>query len=156
MSPQLQVVSRPPTPTYSSLPAFLSSCFFSQHINHSASLSLPCLHCTFAHHDGTHLPNTTKCLEGLYTSHQPGPWSPRLACGWLEPVSVFGEQKVLIFLYSNLPISSFMDHAFGIIFKKLFSYSVSQCYMTKLFLGTYHTHIYSPRIWRPHRQRQYG
>lgn len=119
------------------LPSFHPFCFFPQHMTHSALLSLHFLHHIFAHHDGTHLPNTTKCLEGLWiSSHQPGPWSPRLACEWLEPVSVSGEQKILIFLYSNLPISSFMDHAFSIIFKKLFSNSVSQCCMTKRFLGT--------------------
>ncbi|KAL6035859.1 hypothetical protein STEG23_034843 [Scotinomys teguina] len=59
------VTSRPPTSAYSSSPSFLPLFLFPQHMNHPASLSLPFLHNTLAHHIGTHLPGSTRCWSGL-------------------------------------------------------------------------------------------
>ena len=52
--------SRPPTSTPSSLHSL------HQHMNHSASLSLPLLHHILAHHNDTHLPSATRCQFGLW------------------------------------------------------------------------------------------
>lgn len=47
-------VTRKPTSAYSSPPLLLPFHLFPQHVIHSASLSLPFLHCILAYHKGTH------------------------------------------------------------------------------------------------------
>lgn len=94
MSSWPRVASRPPPTSACSLPpSLLQFHFFPQHLNWSASLSLPFLHNVFAHHIGNYLLGTTRCQAYLWLSaislscDDPGgpvsffsqsrPWGPR-------------------------------------------------------------------------------
>lgn len=57
--------------------SFLQFCLFPQHVNHSASLSLPSHHHICAHHNGMYEP-------GAFS--KPRPRGPRMACGCCWPV----------------------------------------------------------------------